>query len=143
MGYTMHSSWELNAQYCRSVLHDCVYDVFHPTNYSDTYKEVSIGVPMVLAIHDMIFERFPIFVDKMTLLKNKKELAERSEAIIAISNSTKNEILNYYDNIDESKVHVVHHGIDLCDIKESPVIEEKANYILYVGGHWSYKDFYT
>ena len=143
MGYTMHSSWELNAQYCRSVLHDCVYDVFHPTNYSDTYKDVSIGVPMVLTIHDMIFERFPIFVDKMTLLKNKKELAERSEAIIAISNSTKNEILNYYDNIDESKVHVVHHGIDLCDIKESPVIEEKANYILYVGGRWSYKDFYT
>lgn len=142
-GYSIRSSWELNAQFCRECLKNKEYDIFHPTYYDDLYSDVEIKAPIVLTIHDMIYEGYTQFFDDISVISRKKILAERANAIIAISEYTKSEILKYYDNIDASKIHVIHHGIDLSDIENYTVPETKGDFILYVGDRWCYKDFFT
>ena len=142
-GLNPKSSWNLNAQFCRECLKNNEYDIFHPTYYDDLYSDVQIKAPIVLTIHDMIYEGYTQFFNEISVINRKKMLAERANAIIAISEYTKNEILKYYDNIDEAKIHVVHHGIDLSDIEDYTISETKGDFILYVGDRWGYKDFYT
>lgn len=143
MGVQPKSSFHLNAEFCRKCIANENYDIFHPTFYDDIYKDVQIHAPIVLTIHDMIYESYPQFFSDMSIINRKKKMVERASAIIAISEFTKNEILHYYDFIDESKIHVVYHGIDLSGIDNVCIKKAKENYILYVGDRWLYKDFYT
>lgn len=142
-GIIPKSSWDKNAEFCRQCILTEKYDIFHPTYYDDTYSDVKINAPIVLTIHDMIYESYPQFFWYNSVIKRKKELAERATRIIAISEFTKKEILRYYDSIDESKIHVIHHGIDLSGIDNVGINKCKDNYILYVGERWLYKDFFT
>ena len=141
--YSTKSSWEYNAEFCRNLLRTEKYDIFHPTYYDDLYSDVVFKAPIVLTIHDMTYENFPLFFHDVSVIKRKKALVERADAIIAISDFTKNEILKYYDNLDESKIYVVYHGIDLNDLNITNISYNKENYILYVGERSGYKDFFT
>lgn len=143
LGYKLKGSWEHNAEYCRKLLRLGRYSIFHPTYYGDLYDNVEIKAPIVITIHDMIHEGFPQLFNDISVIKRKKVLAERANAIIAISEFTKKEILKYYSDIDEARIHVVHHGIELDDLNEVPVTHNKENYILYVGDRWCHKDFFT
>jgi glycosyltransferase involved in cell wall biosynthesis len=72
----------------------------------------------------------------------KKKTFERVDQIISISNSTKNDLIELFD-IDESKITVVHHGVDLMAFQQ-PIMEETRGdmpYILYVGSRRGYKNF--
>lgn len=143
LGCRPKSSWEYNSNFCRNLLKTAKYDIFHATYYDDLYNDIEISAPLVLTIHDMIYENFPQQITDVSIIKTKKNLAERADALIAISESTKKDILKYYDNINESKIHIVYHGIDLDDIDHYPLNGDKGDYILYVGERWRYKDFFT
>ena len=62
-----------------------------------------------------------------------------SDHIIAISNSTKNDILKFYPEVPESKISVVYHGFNYLqsDLSGNPI----GKYILYVGRRNGYKNF--
>lgn len=118
-----------------------IIDVFHPTYY-DPYFINHIKKPLVITVHDMIYENFPDFFPSNEPTAYYKRLhIEKADRIIAVSNQTKIDILKHYD-LDESKIAVVHHGIDLTipsvyeDISDLP-----KDYILYVGGRYGYKNF--
>ena len=117
------------------------FDVFHPTYFDDYFLSYLKGKPFVLTIHDMIPERYPEFFkrDDFQILK-KRVLAPKASAIIAVSETTKNDIVDIL-KISEDKVHVVYHGCSFPDVKEeiSPIV--KAPYILYVGERHAYKNF--
>lgn len=143
MGIDIKSSKQLNAMYCRQIIQEGRYDIFHPTYYDDTYSDINIKSPTVVTIHDMIYEDFPQFPNNISVIERKKKWLERSHAIIAISNFTKERLLHYYENISESKIHTVYHGIDLNNLGSFSTNTAKGSYILYVGERWGYKDFYT
>lgn len=124
------------------------YDIFHPTdtmNCSYMFQHK----PMVITIHDMIFELMPDqfpeakngFVEKM--ICNKKRLIEKADHIIAISNNTKNDILDVYPHVLSEKITVVHHGCIFEAVEQEihthTLID--SEYILYVGGRNGYKNF--
>lgn len=140
MGFKFTDSHEINANYSRTQLSLKKYDIFHPTYYHDLYRDISIPCPVVLTIHDMIYESYPIFFPSIHIIQNKKEWAKQSQKIIAISEYTKNEILRYYKFIKEKDVHIIYHGISQEDIA---VETKKEDYILYVGERSGYKNFYT
>lgn len=113
------------------------FDLFHPTYYNPSFLKY-LKKPYVLTIHDMIHERYAdmfLFYDKES--KTKKILAQKAHHIIAVSENTKKDIVEFY-NIDPAKISVVHHGYAQAKTSVDKLFE---NYILFVGERNYYKNF--
>ncbi len=117
------------------------FDIVHHTYFfNKNIKNKSHKT--VVTVYDMIHE---LFQDKG--LKNdptpklKKVAVMNSDHIICISNSTKRDLLNFY-NIDERKVSVIHLGFELeNDNKSSKIKNNGIPFLLYVGERFEYKNF--
>lgn len=124
------------------------FDIFHPTYYEPYFLKYLQKKPYVLTIYDMTHEIFPAYFKARDKTKaRKKLLVEHSEAVIAISENTKRDILKFTD-VDPDRVHVVHLGNPFEHLKESPQInsfsdpsEFGKSYLLFVGGRGAYKNF--
>jgi glycosyltransferase involved in cell wall biosynthesis len=134
--------YRINKAYDAHLLEKNNFDLFHPTYY-DTYFLEKLKKPLVVTIHDMTYERLPEYFWAKDPLSHQKRLnIERADKIIAISETTKRDILKYL-NTDPNKIEVVYHGIDL----EAPFITRKIehipdDYILFVGDRSGYKNFF-
>ena len=116
------------------------YDIFHPTYFDDYFLPYLKGKPFVLTIHDMVPELYPQFFgpDDIQIVM-KRKLAPLANAIIAVSENTKKDIIRLL-NIPEGKVHVVYHGCSFLTIQSSRSPYDFP-YVLYVGDRSSYKNF--
>lgn len=113
------------------------YDVFHPTFFSDYFLKYLGGKPYVLTVHDMIPEVVLNSSDRQTFLK--KKLVMSASHIIAVSEKTKNDLIDVL-KVPDSKVSVVYHGRPpFVSSSKVPIIH--GRYILYVGSRSSYKNF--
>ena len=70
----------------------------------------------VMTFHDLSFERWPEFFSYrkklwQKLLMNPKKEAQKADRIIAISDSTRRDLIDLY-NIEPNKIDVVYSGID-------------------------------
>ncbi len=117
------------------------FDVFVPTYYDPYFLNFIGNKPFVLTVYDMIHELFPeYFVDDKQTAINKKTLIKKATKIIAISQSTKQDILKFYPETDASKIEVVYlsHSIT-SDVNKKIVVPD--DYILFVGNRSIYKNF--
>ena len=116
------------------------FDVFHPTFFDDYFLNFLNGKPFVLTIHDMMPELFPEYFKKHNLqITAKKKLVKKAAAIIAVSNQTKNDIIDILQ-VPEEKITVIYHGGPIIEtIKMPPIIT--SPYFLYVGVRDFYKNF--
>ena len=137
---------KINRKECIKALQSQDFDVFHPTYY-DTYFLEYIGKkPFVLTVHDMIHERYPkFFRNSGKIIKNKKLLAEKAAKIIAVSNKTKEDIVEFYGASFADKTEVVYHGSSLKKTDfTNGTVDYKSNfgkYFLYTGARNHYKNF--
>lgn len=131
------NSRQVNEQYAIELLKKGQYDVFHPTFFEDYFLPYLNGKPFVLTVHDMIPEKFNTN-DPLQKI-NKKILTEKAAHIIAVSNNTKKDLMDFL-HVPESKITVIYHGMsDNAPIKEMYVDAEQ--YILFVGQRGGYKNF--
>ncbi len=120
------------------------FDVFHPTYYDPYFINRLKGKPFVVSFYDMIHEKFSNQYEDLKLdtkiFDNKKRLLEHSSKIIAISETTKKDIIELFD-VDSSKIEVVYLGNSLqyFDDGNNRLVEE--DYILFVGNRAIYKNF--
>lgn len=130
---------EANLSYCINEIEDCNYDVFQPTTYN-TYFLKYLKKPFVFIIHDIVPELFPQYYNKNNPeILARNVLIHKAAKIVAISENTKNDIINYW-NIPEDKIEVIHWGeANITNRSEKRLYEKK--YILYVGSRTNYKDF--
>lgn len=98
-------------------------------------------------IHDLAFKRFPETFPKKDLWKLNFMLetaVKRAHKLIAVSESTKRDLLEFFPQLPESRVTVIHHGFDanffgtrLSETELSETLKtfhlQRSNYILYVG----------
>jgi glycosyltransferase involved in cell wall biosynthesis len=97
--------------------------------------------PLVITIHDMVPEIFPQRLDgRATSSALKREYCERASLIIAVSESTKRDLLRLFP-VDERKVRVVHHGVAQFVRPEVMALKLEKPYFLYVGTMEPYKNF--
>ncbi len=134
--------WKHNQDKVISILNEKKTDVFHPTYYDDYFLSRIAKTPFVLTVHDMIHELFPelFFKDKTILLK--KNLITAADHVIAVSNTTKKDILDFVD-IPEKKVTVIYHASSFgkkSKYEDIPTLPKR--YILFVGQRKGYKNFY-
>jgi starch synthase len=103
------------------------------------------GVPFVLTTHSLE----PLRAWKAEQLGSGYAMSswmERTaildaDAIIAVSNGTKADILHAYPEVDSRKVHVIYNGIDLAEYRKTTAtdalvkygVDSTAPYVLFVG----------
>jgi glycosyltransferase involved in cell wall biosynthesis len=132
----------LNEQYCKLILGKNKFDIFHPTYY-DPYFLDKLKKPLVTTIHDMTYERLPEYFwanDPLTF--HKRLSVEHADKIIAISETTKRDLLEY-TTAREDQIEVVYHGIDIdVPLSFAAIPDIPKDYLLYVGDRSGYKNFY-
>jgi glycosyltransferase involved in cell wall biosynthesis len=101
----------------------------------------------VVTVHDLAFKIFPdqFMRNDLRRLNFYADYAiKKSGKIIAVSQSTKRDILKFYPEISEDKIKVIYHGFDASVFgkrysdQERGAVKEKYNignekYLLYVG----------
>ena len=131
---------DYNRNYSIELLKSGDFDVFHPTYFNDYFLPYLNGKPFVLTIHDMIPELYPQYFKRDDFqIRMKRKLAPLASAIVAVSETTKRDVVRLLD-VPEEKVHVVCHGCSFPKVEGAkPLID--GNYILYVGYRFEYKNF--
>lgn len=110
-----HSSYWQEWWRCRGIIRDIEgqqIDIFHGLNNELPWGIHKSGCKSVVTIHDLIFLRHPEYYDFVTrqILKTKTQYACRhADKIIAISQQTKQDIVDFY-HLPESKIEVVYQG---------------------------------
>lgn len=123
----------LNSSLLHSFVKNKKYKVYHPTYYHDYGLESSKAC--IITVHDMIHEMCKL--DRKTILE-KKNMIFKADGIIAVSESTKRDLVNIY-NVDEKKIKVIYHANSLfVNIKTPRIVREP--YLLYVGKRNGYKN---
>lgn len=107
-------------------------------NKIDLYHGLSQEIPKrsnhklkyVVTIHDLIFLRFPNTykrIDRNIYNKKFKYASNNADKIIAISNQTKSDLIDFY-NIEPDKIKVIYQS---CHDQFKEIIQdEKRNYVL-------------
>lgn len=118
------------------------YDVMHPTDYN-TYLAGLNRKPYVVTVHDLILEKThrPSQPRHRNMLV-MEQCVKGADAIIAISEATKRDVMEIY-GIDERKITVVHHGYTPASTIATSPLPHLGPYILYVGERNLYKNFAT
>jgi glycosyltransferase involved in cell wall biosynthesis len=117
------------------------FDIYHPTLYR-ALPWVR-GHRVVVTHHDCTHERFPsMFRNADSIIRAKRKLFSRASAIICVSESSRRDLLHFYD-IPPEKAHVVYHGFTPLPspARASTGRPQGAPYLLYVGSRSQYKNF--
>jgi glycosyltransferase involved in cell wall biosynthesis len=115
------------------------FDIYHSMLYR-AIPFVRRG-RLVVTHHDCIHERFPQFFHNASfIVQKKRKLFSQADAIICVSESSRRDLLSFYD-IPEEKTHVVHHGFSPLPAVEPANGDASSPYLLYVGSRAGYKNF--
>lgn len=131
--FALFNHWMLNYQVKRLPKNG----IFHPSIPFAKIEDVFIHAPhKVLTIHDMILE-----MENPSILASRKQFVAYADKIIAVSQSTKDDIVSCYQ-VDPNKIDVIYHGSSLSGRniqKPQQLLPEK--YLFFVGERHSYKNF--
>ena len=103
------------------------------------------GIPFVLTTHSLE----PLRPWKVEQLGNAYHLSTwiedngiaEANAVIAVSQETRNDVLRCFPSVDPAKVHVIHNGIDLQQYRKNPAVDALVRrgvdpdkpFVLFVG----------
>jgi glycosyltransferase involved in cell wall biosynthesis len=126
------------------------HDILHATFYDPGVLRNLRGGKLVVTVLDMIPEHFPEFFDTRSWygrlvtrrwIEGKRTLCERADAILAISEHTKYDVVGFY-GVDPARITVTHLASTISGGGDRPRPEGvPARYVLFVGTRNTYKNF--
>ena len=120
------------------------YDLFHPTYFNDYFMTFLGKTPYVITHHDTIPEKFSTQYAELDGFDKayKKRVLDKAARIIAVSENTKNDLIDIFQVAPE-KVAVIHHSTHFATYNpaEDFDIVTPERYLLYVGNRDNYKNF--
>ena len=118
-------------------------DVVHTTFYLPHGLSSARGTKRVVTVYDMIPERLPDTRRRLDLLTLKRRYIESADHVICISQSTKDDLLDFYGS-EKAPTTVVHLGVDERFNPNARRIDGfPEKYVLFVGHRSQYKDAKT
>lgn len=123
------------------------WGIFHSSYYRTARSSNLVNIT---TIHDFTYEYYREGLAKYVHSRQKGKAVKKSAAIICVSQNTKKDLLKFYPQIDEQKIHVIYNGV--CE--DYRIIENNQHqiklihfgskeYAIYVGDRSSrYKNFY-
>lgn len=127
----------INKPYTKYRVNKKDYDVLHQTDFDHYFYKQLGDKPLVVTYHD---SNYLTYFPQPERVKLQRIALKRADAIIAVSENTKKDLLKYFD-VDEKKVHVIYHGIEIKPLKNTVQSLIEGPYILYVGWRAGYKNF--
>lgn len=131
---------KINGFFDRRIMKRGEYDIIHPTDYNTVYQRYN-DKPVVLTVHDLIHKRLPGWFSTRAI-DDIDNCIMHADALIAISNTTKNDMVEYY-GIDESRITVIYHGYTPVSQFGKGAAPVDGRYVLFVGKRGGYKNFDT
>lgn len=132
----------IDRYYDRRMITNSDYDLFHPTYY---YPIVfPNNKKTIITVYDMIHEHYPeLYSPNDKTIHFKKYCVHKADAVIAISENTKKDLLSMYPSLSEDKIRVIHLGIDWnpSEKHDLNVLSSKDGYVLFTGVRSRYKNF--
>lgn len=126
------------------------YDIFHATYYNPYFlpylSEQGKRKPSVVTFLDMIHEKyghqFTYLAEDKRLFTYKRELAQKADRLIAISESTKRDMVDLLD-VNPEKIDVIYLGnsFSIPPAVDTPPSSQQNSYLLFVGTRIGYKNF--
>ena len=110
--------------------------VFH----SSYYRLPDRAIPTVTTVHDFTYERFAKGPRRWLHSWQKFEAIRKSEAIICISESTRQDLLNFVGVRADQAVYVIPNGVS-NGFKPISIVPSPSPFILFVGERRGYKNF--
>ncbi len=129
-------------------------DVYHGLSHEIPIGIQHTGIKSVVTIHDLIFERYPEQYSKIDVQIYRKKFmyaCKNADKIIAISNQTKQDIIDFY-KIPESKISTCYQSCNPSFFIKVPVAEKQRvksqynlpnEFYLYVGSVIERKNLLT
>lgn len=111
--------------------------VFHSSYYRLPDKRT---VPSVVTVHDFIYERFRRGPQRWIHSAQKQAAIRQAQAIICISESTKDDLLEWVGVRDGQSLHVIHNGVSQL-FHPIEVNTPSHPFALFVGERRGYKNF--
>ena len=120
--------------------------IFHSSYYRISKQST---IKNVVTVHDFVYEKYYSGIPKYIHHNQKKIAISNATGIICISNSTKNDLINYFPELVRKKrIEVIYNGVsdifNKLNISENKVLfPELLNVkcILFVGHRSIYKNF--
>ncbi|MBA4849574.1 glycosyltransferase family 1 protein [Emticicia sp. BO119] len=120
------------------------YDLFHPTYFNDYFLNFLGKKPYVITHHDTIPEKFATQYAELDGFDKayKQRVLDKAAKIIAVSENTKNDLLDIF-HLAPEKIEVIHHSTHFATYKPADDfdIATPERYLLYVGNRENYKNF--
>ncbi len=141
-GATLLQEVKHYANRAREIARNEDFDIIHAHDWLSFLagieaKKIS-GKPLILHVHATEFDRTGGQGVNQDVYDIEKYAMGEADEIIAVSNFTKEKIIEHY-GINPNKITVVHNGVDVSDYKELPPIlesikkEGKHKIVLFVG----------
>ncbi len=111
--------------------------VFHSSYYRLPKSE---NTPTVVTVHDFIYERFRHGPQRWAHIWQKHASIRAAQAVICVSESTREDLLEWVGEIDGQSIHVIHNGVsnNFYPIETKRVVNP---FLLFVGERRGYKNF--
>ncbi len=112
-----HHRWLKSVWRSRWVIQDLIdkeIDLYHGLSAELPFGISNSGVQSVVTMHDLIFERYPEQynpIDVYTYRKKAQYACKRADKVIAISEQTKQDLIQYY-HTPENKIKVCYQSCD-------------------------------
>jgi len=108
-------------------------DVFFGANYFLPRLLDAVARRRVITVHDLTYKRYPELLQRETLHSLETHMGReiaRADAIICVSESTRRDLLHYYE-VDQSRVVTIHSGFGSI-AEPVPMEGLPPHYILFV-----------
>jgi mannosyltransferase len=122
------------------VLHAGDSGIFHTSYYRLPHQTVA---KYIVSVYDFTYERYGGGFTRYIHRKQKLASIRRADAILCISESTRQDVINFCPEVDAAKLHVTHLGVDSNNFYHEPLNSFAANNqtVLFVGQRGGYKRF--
>ncbi len=111
--------------------------VFHSSYYRLPARR---DTPTVVTVHDFVYERYANGPRRWVHSRQKHAAIRAAQAVICVSESTRQDLIEFVGEIPGQEVHVIHNGVSGVFRPLSPT-PAPAPYLLYVGERRGYKNF--
>lgn len=111
--------------------------IFH----SSYYRLPSIiNVPTVVTVHDFVYERYAKGPRRWAHMRQKHAAIRAAQAVICVSEATRQDLIEFVGEIPGQTVHVIHNGVSEV-FRPRSLTSALIPYVLYVGERRGYKNF--
>ncbi len=112
--------------------------VFHSSYYRTSTNPLAKNVTTV---HDFTYDYFNHGIKKAVHCHQRNHAIRNSDAIICISENTRNDLIRILPEIDISKIHIIYNGVSNDYNIIADANNDYKDFIMFVGSRLGYKNF--